>query len=169
MVETILNETDPKKINDLTYLFNIAQTKKSVLRTLSYNNLLDRVEDQMEERLNKRADQFSNKDLLDYMDKISNAMDKVQKQIKEVDTTPVIQINQQNIIMDNASELSRESRQNIMDAVNAILKTIDTSSQTVEENKETPVLDDDNDNDNESDFLYSQDGENEVLYLNEEK
>ena len=45
LVESILNEDDPKKIKDLTHLFNIAQTKKSVLRSLSYNNLLDRVND----------------------------------------------------------------------------------------------------------------------------
>ena len=95
----------------------------------------------MEERLSKRADQFSNKDLLDYMDKISTAMDKVQKQIKDVDTTPAIQINQQNIIMENGPELPRESRQNIIDAVNAILKNMNSSSQDVEDIEKNPVLD----------------------------
>ena len=171
LVENILSEDDPKKIKDLTQLFNIAQTKKTVLRTLSYNNLLDRVNDQMEERLCKRADQFSNKDLLDYMDKISNAMDKAQKQIKDVDTTPAIQINQQNIIMDGAPELSRESRQNIMDAVSAILKGMESSSQNIEEIDEETVSDNDSINDNgNEDTLYSQNGDvnDETSYLSEE-
>lgn len=166
LVEDILNEYDPKKIKDLTYLFNIAQTKKSVLRTLSYNTLLDRVNDQMEERLVKRADQFSNKDLLDYMDKISTAMDKAQKQIKDIDTTPAIQINQQNIILENGSEeLSRESRQNVMDAVSAILKRINSPAQEIEiDEEETVLIDDSIDEDDGRDAIQ----ESNTITLNEE-
>lgn len=166
LVEDILNEYDPKKIKDLTYLFNIAQTKKSVLRTLSYNTLLDRVNDQMEERLAKRADQFSNKDLLDYMDKISTAMDKAQKQIKDIDTTPAIQINQQNIILENGSEeLSRESRQNVMDAVSAILKRINSPAQEIEiDEEETVLIDDSIDEDDGRDAIQ----EANIITLNEE-
>ena len=48
LVNDILNEKDPKKVKDLTYLFNIAQTKKSVLRAVNLNILLDKVHDQME-------------------------------------------------------------------------------------------------------------------------
>ena len=143
LVEDILREEDPKKIKDLTHLFNITQTKKQVLRTLSYNNLLDKVENQMEERLTKRADQFSNKDLLDYMDKISNAMDKAQKQIKDVDTTPAIQINQQNIIMGDEPELSRESRQNILNAINSIFKNAENFQQECIIVEEESVCDND--------------------------
>lgn len=177
MVEEILNECDPKKVKDLTYLFNLAQTKKSVLRAMSYNNLLDKVETQMEERLTKRADQFSNKDLLDYMDKISNAMDKNQKQIKDIDTTPAIQINQQNIIMDSNPELSRESRQNILDVVNAILKNAESPMQEdiiinnndnqeielIEELEEESVLNNDNDN-----SVLNNNDSDENYYLSEE-
>lgn len=157
LVNDILNEKDPKKVKDLTYLFNIAQTKKSVLRAVNLNNLLDRVNDQMEERLTKRADQFSNKDLLDYMDKMTGALEKAQKQVQDVDPTPAIQINQQNINLGEAG-LSRESRQNVMDAVASILKRLNEESlEEPEIIEEEPVLDNDIE-----DTTYSQDGEEEI-------
>ena len=157
LVNDILNEKDPKKVKDLTYLFNIAQTKKSVLRAVNLNNLLDKVNDQMEERLTKRADQFSNKDLLDYMDKMTGALEKAQKQVQDVDPTPAIQINQQNINLGD-SGLSRESRQNVMDAVASILKRL--NEESLEESEiieEEPVSDND-----VEDTTYSQDGEEEI-------
>lgn len=157
LVNDILNEKDPKKIKDLTYLFNIAQTKKSVLRAVNLNNLLDKVNDQMEERLTKRADQFSNKDLLDYMDKMTGALEKAQKQVQDVDPTPAIQINQQNINLGEAG-LSRESRQNVMDAVASILKRLNEESlEEPEIIEEEPVSDND-----VEDTTYSQDGEEEI-------
>ena len=157
LVNDILNEKDPKKVKDLTYLFNIAQTKKSVLRAVNLNNLLDRVNDQMEERLTKRADQFSNKDLLDYMDKMTGALEKAQKQVQDVDPTPAIQINQQNINLGEAG-LSRESRQNVMDAVASILKRLNEEPlEKPEIIEEEPVLDNDIE-----DTTYSQDGEEEI-------
>lgn len=157
LVNDILNEKDPKKVKDLTYLFNIAQTKKSVLRAVNLNNLLDKVNDQMEERLTKRADQFSNKDLLDYMDKMTGALEKAQKQVQDVDPTPAIQINQQNINLGD-SGLSRESRQNVMDAVASILKRLNEESlEEPEIIEEEPVSDND-----VEDTTYSQDGEEEI-------
>lgn len=72
----------------------------------------------MQERLDKRADQFSNKDLLDYAKVITDSMDKAQKQIQTVDSSPMIQINQQNnTVVVEDSELDRESRRKIMLAV----------------------------------------------------
>ena len=97
----------------------------------------------MEERLTKRADQFSNKDLLDYMDKMTGALEKAQKQVQDVDPTPAIQINQQNINLGD-SGLSRESRQNVMDAVASILKRINEESlEEPEIIEEEPVSDND--------------------------
>lgn len=111
----------------------------------------------MEERLTKRADQFSNKDLLDYMDKMTGALEKAQKQVQDVDPTPAIQINQQNINLGD-SELSRESRQNVMDAVASILKRLNEESlEEPEIIEEEPVSDN-----GVEDTTYSQDGEEEI-------
>lgn len=111
----------------------------------------------MEERLTKRADQFSNKDLLDYMDKMTGALEKAQKQVQDVDPTPAIQINQQNINLGD-SGLSRESRQNVMDAVASILKRLNEEPlEESETTEEEPVSDND-----VEDTTYSQDGEEEI-------
>lgn len=111
----------------------------------------------MEERLTKRADQFSNKDLLDYMDKMAGALEKAQKQVQDVDPTPAIQINQQNINLGEAG-LSRESRQNVMDAVASILKRLNEEPlEESETTEEEPVSDKD-----VEDTTYSQDGEEEI-------
>lgn len=94
---------------------------------MTYNQLLDRVTDQMRDRLEQRADQFSNKDLLDYMDKMVNALEKTQKQIASIDPSPTIQINQQNNVTlnaNNSNNLSEESRQKILDVVSSLLYNV---------------------------------------------
>lgn len=156
LVKDIIDQKDPESIKDLTHLFNMAQTKKAVLRNLTYNQLLDKIEDQMERRLNERVDCFSNRDLLDYMDKIAGTLEKVQKQIDKVDTVPAIQINQQNnVVVNDIDNLSRESRQNIMDAVSSILGKLNL--QNNEELNEDPVLNND-DNELEEDTPDDDDG-----------
>lgn len=85
----------------------------------------------MEERVTKRADQFSNKDLLDYMNAMGAAMEKAQKQLGDINATPPIQINQQNNIVNinnEADELDRESRKRVMDAVSSILAKLNTNT-----------------------------------------
>ena len=125
LVMEIVSQDDPSKLQDLTHLFNLAQTKKAVLRTQVYNELLDNVTEQMRERVTKRADQFSNKDLLDYINVITAAADKAAKQIGLVEDIPLIQINtQNNIQVASGSDLNKESRQRVMDAVGAALTSM---------------------------------------------
>lgn len=79
----------------------------------------------MGERLDKRADQFSNKDLLDYAKLVADSMDKAQKQINTIDSTPMIQINQQNNnIVVPGEDLDRDSRMRVIEAAQAALKLL---------------------------------------------
>ena len=71
----------------------------------------------MQERITKRGDQFSNKDLLDYLNTINASIDKTQKQIQEVDVIPVIQVTQQTNNILFADSLDRESRERITNAI----------------------------------------------------
>lgn len=48
----------------------------------------------MSDRVTKRADQFSNKDLLDYMNSMNSSLERARKQINAVDDTPMITLNQ---------------------------------------------------------------------------
>ena len=112
----------------------------------------------MEERVTKRADQFSNKDLLDYMNAMGNAMDKAQKQLTDIQAMPPIQINQQNNIVnfnnDSSTELDRESRKKVMDAVSSILSKLKNNQQDIIIPEEELVyLDNNNSEDEESEDI----------------
>lgn len=98
----------------------------------------------MQERLDKRADQFSNKDLLDYAKVITDSMDKAQKQIQTVDSSPMIQINQQNnTVVVEDSELDRESRRKIMLAAQAAMEFLKSQGTLP---KEHEVFEEDSEN-----------------------
>ena len=110
--------------------------KKQMIRTMTYDQLLDNIMNQVTERVTKRGDQFSNKDLLDYMNAMGNAMDKAQKQIGDIQAMPAIQINQQNNIVnvsgDSGCELDRESRKRVMNAVSSILEKLKNNQQELQ-------------------------------------
>ena len=142
IAEQIMEEQELEKVQDLTHLFNVAQIKKQVVRTLAYNRVLDGITNQMQERIEKRADQFSNKDLLDYAKVMSDNIDKAQKQIQTVDTTPMIQINQQtnivNVDKGAEEELDRDSKRRVMEAAKAALEFLKNqqAQQITEENSD---------------------------------
>lgn len=140
IAEQIIAENDIAKVKDLTQLFNAAHIKKQVLRSMTYDNLLDHITRQMQDRIIQRGDQFSNKDLLDYANSVTSSLEKAQKQISGIDDVPVIQFNQQNntIITDT---LDVESQQRVESVVNAILKKIKENSSTTLKNKNIPVQD----------------------------
>lgn len=130
LAQNIIDEQDIGKVKDLTHLFNLNQAKKNVLRVLKLNQLLDKVSDQMIERFDQRPGEFSNNDLLNYMQVAQSAIDRANKSLNQVDETPAIQINQQNIYNGEQKPLfDRESRERIADAVNAILKKINMSKE----------------------------------------
>ena len=101
------------------------------MRNLAYNNLLDKITNQMGERLDKRADQFSNKDLLDYAKVVQDGIDKAQKQIQSIDTAPMIQVNtQNNITIQSGDELDRESRQRVIEAAKVAMSLLMSQQQS---------------------------------------
>ena len=125
LVRRIVEEDDSREIKDLLQQFNLNHTKKQVVRSAIFDQLLDQITDQMQERLIKRGDQFSNKDLLDYMNTINASVDKTQKQMQEVDAIPVIQVNQQtnNIVV--GPQLDRESRERVTGAIEMLMKRLE--------------------------------------------
>ena len=156
LINQIVDQEDSKQVSDLVNLFNLNHMKKQMIRTMTYDQLLDHIMNQMEERVTKRADQFSNKDLLDYMNAMGNAMDKAQKQLSDIQAMPPIQINQQNNIVnvnnsDSSIDLDRESRKKVMDAVSNILSKLKNNQQDVNiQEEELVYLDDNNSDDDES-------------------
>lgn len=132
----IMQEKDPDKLKNLVQLFNLNLSKKSVARSISISNLIDHVTDQMGERLTKRADEFSNLELINYLKVLQDSLDKSSKAMEQVNEAPVINFTQNNntvnIGQGDSTGIDRESRERIMDAVSAYLSSIQNKEPVYE-------------------------------------
>lgn len=137
LANQIIAENDLKKVQDLTHLFNLNQAKKNVLRVIKMNSLLDKISDQMIERVEKAPDNFSNNDLLNYMQVTQSAIDRANKSLNLVDETPAIQLNQVNINVNDDDVLSRDSRERVTDAIKSIMKRLNSIQNS---EKESPII-----------------------------
>lgn len=142
VVDEIIVNDDPAKMQDLMNLFNMNMVKKNIMRRLKLEDLLDYVSDSMLERFEKRPDEMSNKDLIDFMNSINSAIEKNHKNIQNVDSVPQIAINNQqnnqvNITIQEDT-LPRESREKVLDFIQNFL----SSANNQEAN---PVLDNEED------------------------
>lgn len=145
IIDKISQKTSAEDLRNITQLFNIAQAKKDMLRSLKYGDLLDKVVDQMGERLTKRPGEFSNSDLTTYLQVLQNASEKARKLSTTVEEMPAIQLTQNNVnIGTEHGALSRDSRGRVTDAVKAIL------SKFPEVGKEQLSNDDTNESDESS-------------------
>lgn len=86
----ILNEliatSDTEKTNDLTYLFNQNQNKKTMVRTTKLNELLDLITDQAMERFQNHSNEITTKEIMDSLKTVSGLIEsnnkKYQLQLK---------------------------------------------------------------------------------------
>lgn len=133
IAQKILDEQDVDKVKDLTNLFNLNAQKRNVMRVIKMNELLDKVTDQVIDRFEKRPDNFSNEDLIKYMQVTENAIDRANKQLNLVDETPPIQFMQNNQVNINVgADLDRESREKVLERVQAILSGTKKHEEAIE-------------------------------------
>ena len=133
IAQEILDTEEIDKIKDLTNLFNLNTKKRNVMRVLKMTQLLDSVTDKVIERFEKTPDNFSNEDLLKYMQVTENAIDKANKNLDMVEETPAIQFQQNNQVNINIDKgLNRDSRAKVTEAVEAILKKLQNNEQVIE-------------------------------------
>lgn len=126
LAQEVVSATDMGQLKDLTNLFNVNIAKKSVLRIMKLSSLLENVEDEVINRIEKEPDAIKDKDLIGYMNALQGAIEKSTKLMNGVDTTaPVINIKQDdnsvNISVNSQEPLSRDSKQTVIDTVKAIL------------------------------------------------
>jgi hypothetical protein len=126
IVNSIIDETDTDKLKNLIAIFNSNQSKKDIVRNNVFSLLLDKISMQMLERFEKNPNAFSNKDLIDYLNAIKSARS------SRIDTeaidAPSIQNNTQiNVTM--VDGLNRESKERVVDTVQAILKRLGAQSE----------------------------------------
>ena len=114
----LLNEDNLDEINKIVEMFNVNLQKKNIIRSAKLSDVQDKVVQQMTDRLEQRADSFSNDDLIKYHKIIQETLTKTDTTMDNV-KTPTIQINQQ-VNVDNVT-FNSESRKRILEAVNNIL------------------------------------------------
>lgn len=128
----LLTCTDATQLQQVVDLFNLNIRRKDVLRTGKLSELQDRVAEQMEARIVDHADEFSNKDLLDYFKLIQDTIDKSGNIITQ-ENIPAIQINQQNVnIQVGDTKLSSQSREKVMDRVRDVLAQLQKQPQVID-------------------------------------
>ena len=123
LVTDIIKSDNVNELKELTKMFALNQAKKNALRIVKLNNLLDLVNDQAISRIEKRPDEISNKELLDYMNVVSTQIEKSQKSMTLVEETPLVQLHQQNnsvtvnLNSDSEEKMNRDSKEKVIDAV----------------------------------------------------
>lgn len=136
--DKIIQEDDLAAIKNIINEFNLNQTKKEALRLLKYNILLDNISEEMIRRFKDKPDEFTNSDLLQYLNVIQAASSKASNTMNNVSELNPITINQINI--NQTAELPRESREKIERALKAILNMKNNSEEVeevvIEENQE---------------------------------
>lgn len=133
----LLEEDNIDNIKAIIDLFNINIKKKNIIRTSKLNELQDKVYEQIDNRITLNADTFSNRELLEYFKVMQETINKSEIDSEQV-TAPNIQVNQNNLNINMNSELNRESRQKITDAIKSILNRniIDSEAHEISEGEE---------------------------------
>lgn len=125
LLTQIIAEKDEDKTRDLTYLFNVNQNKKTMVRMDKLSGLQDGLVDQFVKRIAERPDEISNKELMDGLRIVQDIIERGQRQVSGVDQPmPMIQVNQQNTSINvgtEGTELNRESRERVKNAVLGLL------------------------------------------------
>lgn len=143
LIEQIIAEPDKQKAAELTQLFNENQNKKTMVRVNKLSDLLDTITEQALTRFTARPDEISNKELFDGLKIVQDLIERGQKQVSGPIDTPLIQFNQQTNevnIGSAGSELNRESRERVKNAVLGLLNSISNSTQTALEVEDSDIV-----------------------------
>ncbi len=128
-LEKLIQEDDLDKVKDLTHLFNVYQTKRNAIRLNALNDVQDALVQQMLERLQKYPNNFANKDIADWMKTVQAVMQSNTEKVDQLDNIPAITYQQNNQVnLTVADTLDRESREKIINVVEALLKNVQSTS-----------------------------------------
>lgn len=141
----IAKTTNKTELDSLYDAFKINDTKKNVFRVNKLNDLLDKITEEASARFKNRPGEMSNKEVIDYMNAVSNQIDRSKNtlnQIKDVNLTQINNTVNVNIDKKEAS-LNRESREKVIDFIKNILAQanqekhdsviIDTTTEEIKE------------------------------------
>lgn len=137
--DKLINELDADEVKNIIDLFNLNIKKKNVIRANKLSELQDSISNQMIERVEKNADAFSNKDLLEYFKTIQQTLQTSDTSSENVKVPVQITQTQINVNVEEPT-LDRQSKQRVLDAIKAILakqdqQILDVEYSTVEDSQ----------------------------------
>lgn len=126
-------------IEQILNIFNLNLKKKELLRLSKLSALQDTITDQVQKRLDKYSDEFSNKDLIDYFKAFQETITKTSK---SADDIPYVQITQNQLNINVQPEFNQDERQRILNAVKQIM--IKSNAQHQDNEDQLEVIDEAN-------------------------
>lgn len=117
--DQLLQTDNMDEVNEIVEMFNVDLQKKNIIRSAKLSEVQDKVVDQMLLRLEERADNFSNDDLIKYHKIVNETLTKTDTTMDNI-KTPTIQINQQ--VNVDSMTFDTDSRKRILAAVHDIMK-----------------------------------------------
>ena len=133
ILNQIIAAEDIDKTKDLTYLFNVNQNKKTMVRIDSLSNLQDKLVGLLSNRVTERPDEMSNQEVMQALKVVQDIIERGTKQITGQNEQPLIQINQQTNsvnVGDEAAGLNRDSRDKVRRAIMSILDDVKGTTNT---------------------------------------
>lgn len=158
VLNNIVKAESVDELKSYTDMFNFNMAKKNAVRIARLQNLLDEVDEQAIKRFENSPGEFSNKEIIDYMKTVQEQINSSKLALDSAGEKPMIQINNQknevNINMENSALKTRESKERVINAVQALLQQMSI----------TPSVEEGLDIANEEDLLYnSNDGDSAKL------
>jgi len=135
LINKIIASQNVEETRDLTYLFNINQNKKTMVRVNKMNDLLDALVDEATKRVVDHPDEITTTEIMSILKTTNDLIEKGQSQVNGTnENTPLIQINQQNnevhVGDSNASNLNRESRERVKNFVLNLIGDVKKQQET---------------------------------------
>lgn len=95
------------------------QSKKNIIRSATFNDVLDKIAEQMDLRMTHKSDEFSNSDLVNWMKVIQDTISKTGDTAEQIKQAPSIQVNQVNI---GSEGLDSDSKQRVMEFIQSVMR-----------------------------------------------
>lgn len=132
LLQNLIEEDNPEKIEAIVELFNSNQKKKTALRIDKVSNLLDTTLDTLQNRFENRSQEITTKEYLDAIKVLQDSIEKNQKSINDKPEAPLIQFNTQNneLNLNQYSNLDIESRNRIYNVVLQLLNGTNKENKT---------------------------------------
>lgn len=129
LLNKLMETTDPAEIDQMDPLFQSFFKKRDIIQKHAEYDLKDKLLEKMMERLEKTPNNFDNSDLAVWMKTIQQTIDSTAKKAEA--QPPAITYQQNNQVHVNiADTLSRDSRTRITDAIQQILQSVQNESES---------------------------------------